>query len=310
MWQCICMNPMMLGELRSLIVRHAGPDSKPLLLMPNIIVGEESVPTPPCPHIIEPVFSVIAQGAKRMDFTDHSVAYSTGQYIVLPVEMPVDALVVEASIAAPFLGFGLTLRAEAITSLLVEAGPSRLAQQDGSRMAVNDLTDDLLDPIVRLLRLLDRPRDIPILGAALEREILWRLLTGPQGSTVRQIGTADSHVARVGRATRWLRHHFAETVRIEDVAEVAGMSVTSLHRHFRAITSLTPIQYQKQLRLHAARTRLMTAREDVAEVGFAVGYDSPSQFSREYRRLFGSPPGRDGAQMRANAATVGEFAEG
>lgn len=272
--------------------------------MPNVILGREAAPTPPCPHIVEPMVSVIAQGAKRMDIADRSLGYCTGQYIVLPVDMPLDAHVVEASGAAPFLGFGLALRAEAIAGLLLEAGAARPAPQDDSGMTVSDLTDDLLDPIVRLLRLLDRPGDIPILGAALEREILWRLLTGPQGAAVRQIGIADSHVARIGRAARWLRQHFTETVRIEGVAEVAGMSVTSLHRHFRAITSLTPIQYQKQLRLHAARTRLMTAREDVAEVGFEVGYDSPSQFSREYRRLFGAPPGRDGAQMRANAETA------
>jgi len=289
---------MLFDELRSLIARHAGEDSKPLRLMPNVILGRETARTPPCPHVIEPMVSVIAQGAKRMDVGDRGLAYRTGQYMVIPIDMPVDAHVVEASDTAPFLGFGLTLSAEAIASLLLEAGASRPAAQDGSGMAVSDLTDDLLDPIVRLLRLLDRPGDIPILGAALEREITWRLLTGPQGAMVRQIGVADSRVARIGRAARWLRHHFTETVRIEDVAEVASMSITSLHRHFRAITSLTPIQYQKQLRLHAARVRLMAAPEDVADVGFAVGYDSPSQFSREYRRLFGKPPGMDGAQMR------------
>jgi AraC-like DNA-binding protein len=302
------MNPMLLDELRSLVARHADPDSRPLRLMPNVILGEEVVPTLPCPHIIKPMVSVIAQGAKRMDVADHSLAYRAGQYMVLPVDMPVDAHVVEASSTKPFLGFGLTLRAEAIAGLLVEAGSSRTPAKDSAGMTVSDLTDDLLEPIVRLLRLLDRPGDIPILGAALEREILWRMLTGPQGATVRQIGIADSRVARIGRAAQWLRHHFTETVRIEDVAAAAGMSITSLHRHFRAITSLTPIQYQKQLRLNAARTRLMAVREDVAEVGFAVGYDSASQFSREYRRQFGNPPGKDGAQMRANAARVAESA--
>jgi AraC-like DNA-binding protein len=304
------MNPTMLDELRSLIKRHADLVSSASRLMPNIIIGAEAGPTPACPHIVEPVFSVIAQGTKRMDFAARRLAYGAGQYIVLPVDMPVDAHVVDADPAAPFLGFGLTLKPEIIASLLLEAGGSRPIAQWGSHVGASDLTDDLLDPIVRLLRLLDRPDDIPILAAALEREILWRLLTGPQGSMVRQIGTADSNVARVGRAARWLRRHFAEIVRIEDIAEVAGMSVTSLHRHFRAITSLTPIQYQKQLRLHAARVRLMTAREDVAEVGFAVGYDSPSQFSREYRRLFGVSPGKDGVQMRGAGMTDGMVAVG
>ncbi len=295
---------MLFDELRSLIARHAGQDSLRLQLLPNVLLSQEAAPTPPCPHIVEPMVSVIAQGSKRMDVADRSVAYGAGQYMIIPIDMPMDAYVVEASSTVPFLGLGLALRAEAIANLLLEGDGSRPPPPNGLGMTVSDLTDDLLDPIVRLLRLLDHPRDIPILGAALEREILWRLLSGSQGATVRQIGIADSRVARIGRAARWLRQHFTETVRIEDVAEAAAMSVTSLHRHFRAITSMTPIQYQKQLRLYAARSRLMTARGGVAEVGFAVGYDSPSQFSREYRRLFGNPPGTDGARLRASSETA------
>jgi transcriptional regulator GlxA family with amidase domain len=141
----------------------------------------------------------------------------------------------------------------------------------------------------------DRPDDVPVLGPAIEREILWRLINSDQGATVRQIGLVDSRISQVARAIRWIRTRYAESLRIEDLAQLAGMSVTSFHRHFRSVTSMTPIQYQKQIRLQEARARLLANRKDVAAVGFAVGYDSPSQFSREYRRQFGAPPGKHAA---------------
>jgi AraC-like DNA-binding protein len=164
-------------------------------------------------------------------------------------------------------------------------------------IAVSDAGPDLLDPIVRLLRLLDRPDDVPVLGPAIEREILWRLIKGEQGAMVRQLGLADSRLSQISRAVRWIRDHHTAMLRIEDLARVANMSATSFFRHFRAVTSLTPIQYQKQVRLQEARAKLLANPGDMAAVGYAVGYDSPSQFSREYRRLFGAPPGRDTARL-------------
>ena len=141
---------------------------------------------------------------------------------------------------------------------------------------MSDLTDDLLEPIVRILRLLDRPEDIPVLAPAIEREILWRLINGEQGAMVRQLGVADSRMTQIGRAIRWVRDHYAETLRIEDLASVAGMSLTSFHRHFVGVTSLSPLQFQKQIRLQEARSRLLSSLQDVAAVGYSVGYDSPS----------------------------------
>lgn len=298
---CTAVNADLFEELRTLISRHAGTDYRPTGQMQNVMLAESRAEVDPCPYVVEPVFSVIVQGSKRLDVAEQSISYGVGQYLVVAVDMPVDAFVVEASKAVPFLGFGLTLRSEAIANLLLDVGTLRSTLDERVAMAVGDLQDDLLEPIVRLVRLFDRLSDIPILAPAIEREILWRLLNGPNGNLVRQIGLADSRLSQVGRAIRWLRSHFAERISVNRLAEVAGMSVTSLHRHFRLITSLTPIQYQKQLRLHAARARIMTAKEDVAEVGYAVGYDSPSQFSREYRRLFGNPPGRDGARLRSTA---------
>lgn len=292
------MTTLLFDELRALIKKHAKPDSTPLTLMPSLILVTESGPTLPCQVVVEPVFSLIVQGAKRVEVGARTFDYQAGQFLVVSVDLPANAYVVEATPEHPYLGFGITLKPEAIASLLLESGSPRMVGDDGPGIAINELSSDLIDAVVRLLRLLDRPSDVPILAASLEREILWRLISGPQGAMVRQIGLADSRMSQIGRAIRWLRSHFCETIRIDQLAQVAGMSATSLHRHFRSITSMTPIQYQKQLRLQAARTRLMTTSESVGEIGFAVGYDSPSQFSREYRRMFGKPPGEDGAGLK------------
>ena len=299
------MNTVLLNELRALILKHAAPDAKASQLIPNLLLGARSAPTVPCQIVVEPVFSLIVQGSKRIQLGQQTFDYHAGQYLVVSVDLPVDAHVFQATPDLPYLGCGMTLRAEAIASLLLQSTGPRPVAADRAGIAINDLSSDLMDAVVRLLRLLDRPEDVPILAAPLEREILWRLMNGPQGSIVRQIGLTDSRMSQIGRAVRWLGSHFADSVRIEDLAEIAGMSVTSLHRHFRIVTSLTPIQYQKQLRLQAARTRLLAMKEDVSEVAFAVGYDSSSQFSREYRRMFGKPPGRDGAELRANPLPAG-----
>jgi AraC-like DNA-binding protein len=167
-----------------------------------------------------------------------------------------------------------------------------------SGLAVSDATPELLDPIVRMLRLLDHPDDLRVLGPGLQHEIVWRLLTGEQGALVRQIGIADSSLTHIARVIRWIREHFDEPLLIADLADVAGMSPSSLHRHFRSATAMTPIQFQKQIRLQAARGLLVSRAGDVAEIGYRVGYESPSQFSREYRKTFGAPPGQDGARLR------------
>nr|WP_205195068.1 AraC family transcriptional regulator [Burkholderia sp. Ax-1719] len=272
--------------------------------MPGLFLVREPGPTLPCQVVVEPVFSLIVQGAKRVEIGKQAFSYRAGQCLVVSVDLPANAYVVEATPEQPYLGLGLMLRPEAIAGLLLESGNPRTVGEGRSGIAIGELSSDLADPVVRLLRLLDRPSDVPILATSLEREILWRLINGPQGAMVRQIGLADSRMSQIGRAVRWLRGHFAEAVRIEDLAGIAGMSVTSFHRHFRNVTSMTPIQYQKQIRLQAARTRLMTTCEDVSAVGFAVGYESPSQFSREYRRMFGKPPGQDGTDLRRDPSAT------
>ena len=278
-----------LADLRELIERHAESESARRML-PGAIIVASRVPTEPLGFVVEPAFALAVQGTKRAVINDKVFEYGAGQFLILSVDLPLTTHVVHASPNKPFLGFGLILKPAAIASLLLETGRSDKTEARG--IAVSGLTADLIDPVVRLLRLVDRPDDVPVLGPAIEREILWRLINSDQGATVRQIGLVGSRISQVARAIRWIRTRYAEILRIEDLAQLAGMSVTSFHRHFRAVTSMTPIQYQKQIRLQEARARLLANPKDVAAVGFAVGYDSPSQFSREYRRQFGAPPGK------------------
>jgi AraC-like DNA-binding protein len=261
-----------------------------------------STPTRPMGYVSEPAFAMVVQGAKRAVLGERIFDYSAGQYLVVSVDLPLTANIVKASPQEPFLALGLKLNAATIATLLVETGVIRSNGTGPSAIAVSDLTDDLLDPVVRLFRLLDRPEDIPVLWPAIEREIYWRLVNGDQGAMIQQIGLADSRVAQVSKAIRWIRGNYTEVLGVEALAEMVGMSLTSFHRHFRAVTSLSPLQYQKQIRLQQARARLAANPKDIAAVGFAVGYDSPSQFSREYRRLFGVPPGEDAARLQSLSA--------
>jgi AraC-like DNA-binding protein len=253
-------------------------------------------------YVSEPAFAIVVQGAKRAVLGERTFSYSAGQYLVVSVDLPLTANIVEAGPQHPFLALGFKLSAAAIAALLVETGVGRNTKPESASIAVSDLTDDLLDPVVRLLRLLDRPEDIPVLASTIEREIYWRLINGDQGAMIQQIGLADSRAARVGKAIRWIRSNYTEILRIETLAEMVGMSVTSFHRHFRAVTSLSPLQYQKQIRLQQAHVRLAANPKDIASVGYSVGYDSPSQFSREYRRLFGVSPGQDASRLQSPAS--------
>jgi AraC-like DNA-binding protein len=286
-----------LDELRTLIARHAGRSST--TAVDGLLLSADHGPTPPRAGIADPVLGVVAQGRKRLVLGDSVYEYGAGQYLIVPLGLPVTGHVVEASTERPLLGAGLALRPAAIASLLLETGAGAGGRAAAPGLSVSEAPADLLDALVRMVRLLDHPADAPVLAPMIEREILWRLINGEQGALVRQIGLADSRVAQIGRALRWIRDHYTQPLRVEELARRAGMSPSPFHRHFRALTAMTPVQYQKQIRLQEARLRLMSTGEDVATVGFAVGYDSASQFSREYRRHFGLPPGRDAVRLRA-----------
>jgi AraC-like DNA-binding protein len=287
---------MGLDALRTLITRRAA-DGRTAAL-PGVAISVVTKPAAPEASTSGVVFALIAQGAKSLALGDRVYEYRAGQYLVASLDLPVTGAFTEASATEPALGFGLALRPTAIASLLLDAGegePRGAATPPG--IAVSDASDELVDAVVRLLRLPDQPRDLPVLAPLIEREILWRLITGPQGATVRQLGLADSGLAHVDRAVRWIREHHAEPLRVGDLARLAGMSVSAFHRNFRAATAMSPIQFQKQIRLQEARLLLVARPDDIAGVGHTVGYESASQFSREYRRQFGTPPSRDARSL-------------
>jgi len=249
------------------------------------------------------VLAVIAQGGKRLALGERLYEYRPGQYLVTSVDLPVTGQVMDTG--RPTLGFGMALHPADIAALLLEAGPHDLpesgrAPQAG--IAVTDAPAELLDAIVRLLRLLDRPRDRKILAPMIKREILWRLLSGEQGAAIRQLGLADSSLTNITRAVQWIRENFASPFRVEELAQLAGMSVSAFHRNFQSITGMSPIKFQKHIRLQEARLLLAGRPSDITGVGHAVGYDSPSQFSREYRRMFGTPPSQDAVHLHIRPA--------
>ncbi|HEX4361969.1 MAG TPA: AraC family transcriptional regulator [Pseudonocardia sp.] len=293
---------MSLDELRHLLERHARPDLTTAIAGVRICKVEHTVS--PVPSMSGTVLAVVAQGRKRLALGDRVYDYGAGQYLVASVDLPVTGHAIDAAPARPALGFGMTLEPAAVAELLLQVGPSDQPTSSGTAqpgIAVSDAPGELLDAVVRLLRLLDRPRDRKALAPLVKREILWRLLTGEQGDAVRQLGLADSSLSHITRAVRWIRENYTRPFRVEEVALLSGMSVSAFHRHFQAVTSMSPIQFQKHIRLQAARLLLANRPNDITGVGLRVGYDSPSQFSREYRRQFGAPPSLDAVRLRGGA---------
>ena len=244
-------------------------------------------------------FCGVLQGAKVSLMGDRTFRYNTGKCLIASIDLPVTAQIVEASPERPYIAFSLSIDPAMITDMLLDGPEPSATEAPLTTVAVGEMGPDLLDPLTRLLALLDTPRDLPVLAPLIRREMVWRLLNGPHGAMLRQIGLSDSRMARIARVVSWIRDHYAEPLRVPDLAALAGMSPASFHRHFRAATAMTPIQYQKQIRLQAARRMLLAEGMEIAAIGYAIGYESPSQFSRDYRRLFGDPPGRDAAAIRA-----------
>ncbi|WP_432948700.1 AraC family transcriptional regulator [Kribbella sp. CA-253562] len=287
---------LLLTELRERIARHARPDLRTAIDGLTLSKVESSAPDY---SLTEPLLVVMAQGGKRLLLGDQIFDYRAGDLFVVTTDLPVSGHFVEASPQTPALGMAITLRPDAIAPLLLQAPPVRRTAAGAPAIATGPADPEILDAAARLLRLLDSPSDAPVLAPLIERELLWRLLTGPHGDVIRQIGLADSSLTHVNRAIRWIRDNYAEPLRVADLASLAGMSPAAFHRHFRAITALSPLQFQKRIRLQEARSLLAAHPRDIAGVGHLVGYDSPSQFNREYRRLFGTPPGQDAARLRA-----------
>ncbi|MER8711767.1 AraC family transcriptional regulator [Mesorhizobium sp. M1295] len=289
-----------LQELIEIAGRHAR-GRRTRTAVPRVSIGRSEVATAPLPGVWGSGILFVLQGAKTVLIGSRALRYKPASYFIYTVETPTISQIVEASAARPYLAIGLTLDLQAVAALLVEHAP---ALGGDSFFSTTPVDDDLLDALRRMMRLLDRPAEIPVLATMLEREMLFRLLKGPQGGKLRELARADGHLSRIGRAIAWIRSHPHQPVRVGDLAEIAHMSSAAFYRHFKAATAMSPIQYQKQIRLLEARHLLIAQPGNVARVAFAVGYESASQFSREYARQFGSPPARDAARLLAEGETA------
>ncbi|MBR0645905.1 AraC family transcriptional regulator [Plastoroseomonas hellenica] len=285
--------------LAGLIDRFTGEDGIHETAIPNLALVRCSRPTVPLHGLHKPALCIIAQGRKQVILGDAIHHYDSARYLVASVDVPVIGQVLEATAPRPYLCIRLDLNLAVLSELALELGLGRGNAEPGPSLAVSPVTTDLLDAAARLVRLLGSPHDIPPLAPLAEREILYRLLTGEQGARLCQIAHAGSRLQQVNRAITWIRANFDRPFRIEQVAAAAHMSASALHEHFKAVTAMTPLQYQKQLRLQEARRLILSQAMDAASAGHSVGYESPSQFSREYSRLFGAPPIRDIARLRA-----------
>lgn len=251
------------------------------------------------PNVYRPLLCLVAQGSKQVMLGDRMFTYAPGRYGIVSADLPVLGHVSEATPAAPYLCLILDFDPAALGELASRVPADRSAAPPLG-MTLADACPDLLDASLRLLRLLDDPQALPVLAPLAEQEILYRLLAGPHGARMRQITSGHGRVAQVGRAIAWIRDHFSERIAIEDLARAANMSPSSLHEHFRAVTAMSPLQFQKQLRLQEARSAMLVDGLEATSAAFRVGYESPSQFSREYRRHFGEPPARDIARLKAS----------
>lgn len=250
--------------------------------------------------VCEPFLGIIVQGKKAVLLGEETYQYGVAQYLVVSVDLPLSAFVVEATPDEPYLGIKLNLDLHQLCEIITQTRASASKKENSVRgLFVSSADTLLLDSALRLTRLLNTPQDIPILAPMIIREIYYRLLMGEQGESVRQIATSGSNMQRIAEAIEILKTDFTKSICVEDLAKQASMSPSSFHHHFKQVTSMSPLQYQKQLKLSAARRLMLAEKFDAVNAAYQVGYESPSQFSREYSRMFGAPPIKDIERLRA-----------
>ena len=284
-------------ELIDLIARFAKEDGDHPTAIPGVSVHRRSGTGTKSCGAYKPSLALIAQGAKQVVLGDDIYRYGGADYLLTSIDLPVTTQIVEASEEKPYLSMTFGIDTTRVASLLEHAGGG-VPASSARGMTVSSVTAELEDAAIRLLKLLDRPDDIPALLPLIEQEIIYRLLTGPQSARLRQMAVTESQSHQISRACVWLKEHYALPLKIEDLASRVSMSVSSLHHHFKAITAMSPMQYQKQLRLQEARRLMLEDMLDAGSAGHQVGYESQSQFSREYARQFGEPPLRDVGRVR------------
>ncbi len=292
-----------LNELAQAIARWTGDSESVTTAIPELSLHRHTAGTRPANALYDASICVVAQGAKRVLFGDRDYIYDTRSYLLTSVNIPTLYQVITASPEKPFLGLVLRLNIREISQLIVDTNlPALRTQQSEPGMANGIMSLPLLIAVRRLVQLLDEPQDIPILGPIYEKEISYRLLMGDQGERLRRIASVGSQSNQIARAVDWLKANYAQQLKIDDLAGRVNMSPSTFHHHFKALTAKSPLQYQKWLRLNEARRLMLSEQLDAASASFEVGYESPSQFSREYSRLFGNSPARDISMLREGGA--------
>ena len=285
-------------ELRAALARRiawvVGKEENRVTEIPGVSLHRRTSPSSPCRTTYHPGVIVVAQGSKRVNLGQASFVYDESHFLVTAVDLPIVSWVAEASAELPCLVLSLKLDMSMVRELLSReeihvAG----ATSDSPAMSIGQTTPEFLSACCRLLDLLESPPDIPFLSGLIQREIIYRILRGPEGARLRAVATLGDQSHRTAKAIAWISANYAKPLRVEELAQVAGMGVSTLHHHFRMLTAMSPLQYQKQLRLQSARSLMLNNGFDAASAAFEVGYESATQFSREYSRFFGQPPMRD-----------------
>jgi len=288
------------------IARWTDKGDQPTTAIPGLSLFQRIAPTPPASFMFEPRICVIAQGAKRVLLGDETYVYDPQHFLITSVDLPTVAEIIDASREKPYLGLVMKIDQRVMSQLMVDSNlPPPRPQHSSRGMATGDVTLPLLSTFQRLIDLLAEPKDIPILAPIIEREIFYRLLVGDQGVRLRQMASTGSQSQQIARAIDWLKSNYTQPLRIEDLASQVNMNTSTFHHHFREVTAMSPLQYQKWLRLNEARRLMLAEKQDATTAAFQVGYESPSQFSREYGRLFGAPPLRDITSLRLIATPDG-----
>ena len=292
-------------ELARKVAAFIGTAENLVTAIPRLTLHRRTGPTAPCSRTYQPSVTVIAQGRKQVDLGQKSFIYDQSRFLLTSIDLPITSRIVEATEDVPCLAITLKLEMPIVRELLTRedvAGPvSRpAAPSDTPAISTGELTPELVNAYCRLVDLLSAPNDIPFVSGLIEREIIYRILRSAEGARLRAIATLGDQSHRTAKAIAWISANYAKPLRLEELAQLAGMGISTLHHHFRALTAMSPLQYQKQLRLQAARARMLMDDVDAASVAFEVGYESASQFNREYSRFFGQPPIRDMRTRRAS----------
>jgi AraC-like DNA-binding protein len=261
--------------------------------IPRVAMVQGEIPEHLLAAVYDPMVNLILTGSKAMTVGDRTFQYDPATYFVMSVDLPAVGSVHPAATGEPYLAVSLTLDPAIVAALIRDLPAQVCSTLFGSGFSVAPVNGELLDAWIRMLRLIERPDEIAVLAPAYEREILFRVLQGPLGWMLRDIASPDTALSRIGVAINWIRRNFTQPIKVEALAEMAAFSVSAFHRHFKAVTALSPLQYQKRIRLLHARSQLISGQGSATSIAFSVGYESPNQFSREYARLFGLPPSRD-----------------